>query len=232
VINIIKTYILNLFNKNNNNNMITEERLISYKQNFTGKEFQWIKTDRPELIGKIVKCRDITPNGVVMFNDGSQVSVKDLNNKLMMIHGDAQPLSKAEVEAISPFKNKTNPTPKLTPPPTHADAKVSPEYSNTDVRTGLDSPKQPKVNPFEMFNSDETDLNIKLSIKLPDKKLLKMMYNNAEDKDEFIRHLSDYVGDQINSETIKSSLSGMLAPVKKTAKDSINIKFTEVKNGK
>jgi hypothetical protein len=210
--------------------MITEEKLISYKQNFTGKEFQWIKTDRPELIGKIVKCRDISPNGLVVFDDGSQVPVKDLNNKLMMIHGDAKPLSKAEVEAISPFKNKTNPTPKLTPPPVPTDNVSEPPKGSSNP--GLNTSTLPKSNPFEMFNSDETDITIKLSIKLPDKKLLKMMYNNAEDKDEFISHLSDYVGNHINNNTVKDSLIGMLAPVKKTAKRTGNIKFTEVKNEK
>ena len=43
----------------NKKDMLTEEELISYQQNFAGQTFQWIKTDRPELKGKLVKVRDI-----------------------------------------------------------------------------------------------------------------------------------------------------------------------------
>jgi len=78
-----------------------ENKLISLMENFTGQKFQWIKTDRPELLGKVVKCRTIEPRGdrfLVLFDDGSSIDSTKLNNNLFMIHGDMQPLSKAEVE--------------------------------------------------------------------------------------------------------------------------------------
>lgn len=211
--------------------MISEDQLISYKQNFTGKQFQWIKTDRPELLGKVVKCRDVNPNGTVVFEDGSSIHARELNNKLLMIHGDMQPLNQAEVEAISPRRPTATATVnKLTPP--------DPQYSNTsNVDNSVNSPAsqaevKSSANPFEMFNSDDTELNIKLNIKLPDKKLLKMMYNNAENKDEFISHLSDYVSKYINKNTINNSITSMFVTSKKTNTSVVksNIKITEVKD--
>ena len=89
--------------KNNEEDMISEEKLINYKQNFTGQQFQWIKTNRPELIGKVVKCRDIQAQGnklVAIFDDGSSISADNLNKDLMMIHGDSQPMSKEEVQSL------------------------------------------------------------------------------------------------------------------------------------
>ena len=85
--------------------MITEEQLITYQQNFAGQKFQWVKTDKLELIGKVVKVRDIRPQGnsaIAIFDDGSQVDVKHINNKLLMLHGDMPPLSPEEVKSIYP----------------------------------------------------------------------------------------------------------------------------------
>ena len=227
--------ITKLLHKKNNIDMISESQLISYKQNFTGKEFQWIKTDRPELIGKVVKCRDVSPNGTVVFDDGSSIHAKDLNNKLMMIHGDMKPLNRSEVESLYPPRPSATVS-KLTPPTSDPVSTLESqiETPKATTNTATTTSTVPTVNPFEMFNSDETELNIKINIKLPDKKLLKLMYNNAENKEEFIGHLSDYVNNHINIDTIKDSIELMLAPSKKPTNSSIksNIKITEIKDDK
>jgi hypothetical protein len=213
-----------MFNKNNSNTMISEQQLISYKQNFTGQKFQWIKTIRPELIGKVVTCRDITHEGIVVFDDGSKTTATDLNRNLMMIHGDVKPLSKDEVVGINPQVNK-----KIKP---KVEASLNTETNTTiskDIPSKLADP--PKSNPFEMFNSDETDLTLKLRIKLPDKKLLKLMYNNAENKEEFLDQLSKYVHSLINNKVVSGSLKSMLNPkpaTKKIKKEYSEITITEV----
>lgn len=210
--------------------MISEEQLISYKQNFTGQSFQWIRTNRPELLGKVVKCRDIQPKGsmvMAVFDDGSSIDVKKLNSDLLMIMGDMKPLSKDEVASIYPQS-----TPKI-------GSESSGVNNQTIVEESRPNPAPQKTevpNPFEMFNSDKTQLNIKMSINLPDKKLLKLMYNNAENKDEFLNQLSDYVYASINNNVVKDSLSSMLitSAGKKnvTRKNDISneIKLTEIKD--
>jgi len=242
----LKTWIQKTFQKNKKD-MITEEQLISYQQNFGGQKFQWIKTDRPELKGKVVKVRDIQPlnNGECMaiFDDGSKVNVRDINNKLMMIHGDMPPMSIDEVNAIYATK-----PPVVIPETTLPNGEVIAETklstasnvppANFDTKTGLPisqvsepaKPAEPAVNPFAMFNSDETEITIKVKVEMPDKKLLKMMYNNAEDKDVFIDQLSKYVTSMINNSVVSESVAKMLDP-KATApkkEETPEVNLTEV----
>jgi hypothetical protein len=219
--------------KNNTKKMITEDQLISYQQNFSGQEFQWIKTDRPELMGKLVKVRDIRPSGrsaVAIFDDGSQVDVTEINNKLMMIHGDMQPLSRAEVNSISaPRKPEAIPPTKLANGETTAP--ISPKAVSTSPnieKPVMSSPEPPVANPFAMFNSDETEITLKLNIKIPDKKLLKMMYSNAEDKELFIDQLSKYVNSLINNKVVNESMVRIL-DYKKTTSPKPKPKGEEIK---
>ena len=208
------------FLKKNKNKMMTEDQLISYKQNFTGQQFQWIKTDKLELMGKVVKCRDVRPDGMVIFDDGSMITTNLLNTNLMMIHGDMKPLSMDEVSSINPKPRQPS---KLTPPePVNLTADNIPPVQKVNVL---------EKNPFEMFDSDEIDLMLKLRIKMPDKKLLKMMYNSATDKNAFLEQLSNYVNSMINNTVVNESLKQMLDP-KSTTKVSTTseVKLTEVSN--
>jgi hypothetical protein len=240
--------------KKNKVKMISEEKLINYKQNFTGQTFQWVKTDRPELMGKIVKCRDIQPFGnsaLAIFEDGSKIDVKQLNSNLMMIVGDMQPLSREEVRSLSPGASAQPKSSQNTPPPPPTSPTGSGPIEIPDELKEYQTPKEkqpqakpapssdgassePKVvskNPFEMFNSDYSDLNLKMSVKIPDKKLLKLMYSNAENKDEFMEQLSEYIYSMINNKVVRESLESILVTKtrpKKTKEKSEDIKLTEV----
>lgn len=217
------------FIKKNGKKMITEEELISYKQNFTGQQFQWIKTDRPELLGKVVKCRDVNPVGnkvIAFFDDNSQVDVNEITNRLMMIHDDMPPLSKAEVESIYAPKKP------VTPPPVDRPSSA-PRNEAVPVQSSEIKPRQQdKANPFELLNSDVTSLTLKLDIKLPDKKLLKLMYASSKDKNDFIDQLSKYVSSMINNKVINESLKKMLddKPANKNVSAGSGVKITEVKS--
>lgn len=232
--------------KKNKNAMISEDQLISYKQNFTGQKFQWIKTNRPELLGKIVRCRDVQPTGnsaVAIFEDGSNIDVKRLNSDLMMIFGDVQPLSREEVESISG---------RSTPPPVQSNVNQPgsgpieiPDELKAYQTPPAQKPVQPSQatvtpnpetvkNPFEMFNSDYTELILKMNVKIPDKKLLKMMYSNAENKEEFLNQLASYIYSLINNNTVMESLESIFVAAKakssasKSESTTEDIKLTEV----
>ncbi len=220
------------FIKNKNDNMISEEQLISYKQNFTNEKFQWIKTNDPTLIGKLVTCRDVQPKGntiFAIFDDGSSVPVHRITSDLMMIHGDTQPMSRAEVESINGPTVPPVSAQKHEPLPIAKGLEPVGIPPNQNIGSNI---KQETVeNPFKMFNSDETDFLFKLKIKLPDKKLLKMMYNNAEDKNTFLSQLSEYVHESLTLNTIEDSLKVMLEPkqkVQKTTKKEETIKLIQV----
>lgn len=214
--------------------MFDEKKLISLKQNFTGQQFQWIKTDRPELIGKLVKCRDVQPTQdgrfTVFFDDGSKIDSAKLNSNLLMIMGETQPLTKAEVESIYPqsrLKQQPSPTPaQPTSGPIQIPPDLSPPTQASPPKPGAPPPVQ-KSNMFVMFNSEPTEISIDLAVKLPEKKLLKMMYSGAEDKEKFVSELADYLLEMINKKAVTDSINKMLVvPPKK--KPETGVRLTQV----
>lgn len=183
-----------------------ENKLISLMENFSGAKFQWIKTNRPELLGKVVTCRTIEPRGngfVALFNDGSSIDTSQLNTSLLMLHGDMQPLSKEEVDSIAgPRRPVSQPTAKITSQDQTAYRKPE-QVQQVQVKTS---------NMFEMFNSEESQIDLKLTLRLPDQTFLKMMYANAKDKDNFLGELSDYVFAAITKNIVKDSITSMVVP--------------------
>lgn len=212
-----------------------ENKLISLMENFSGSKFQWIKTNRPELLGKVVTCRNIEPRGnkfFAMFDDGSSIDTSDLNRSLLMIHGDMQPLSKAEVESISGPSQPTTPPVQNMTGPMGASGNPGP-IGNMNQSIPNNQPQitpQATTNMFEMFNSEESKIDLQISIKLPAQDFLKMMYVNAKEKDTFLNELSDYVFKVINKQVVKDSISSMVLPQEstKSVKSMSTVNITEI----
>lgn len=224
-------FIKKWFNKKNKKDMITEEQIINYKQNFTGQTFQWVKPDDPQMLGKVVKCRDIDIYGgkiMAIFDNGSKVDIKDINRRLFMVHSDMPPLTLSEIESIYPSQ-KTS-----TPPPVQPQPRVRVENHQPENSEPTSSSSS-RSNPFEMFNSDAYELLLKLNIKLPNQDLLKLMYTNAKDKEEFLTQLSEHIMSMINKNIVHESLRQILDPGSKAPKGNqpkkssgTEIKLTEV----
>jgi hypothetical protein len=199
----------NLIPKKNQSQMsFDENKLISLMENFSGAKFQWIKTNRPELLGKVVTCRNIEPRGdrfFVMFDDGSSVDSSQLNTSLMMMHGDMQPLSRAEVESIA------GPKPSLTNPGATKKGPIGAQGNPSPVGN-VAQPAPSASNMFDMFNSDEREISLLVNMCLPEQDFLRMMYTNAKDKDRFLSELSDYVFRAINKTVVQSAISTMVVP--------------------
>ena len=205
------------------------EKLISLKENFTGQRFQWIKPVDPQLLGKVVKCRDIldSPDGqfYAIFDDSSRINTNLLNSHMMMIHGDSEPLSRVEVESIyGSVLNTKRINTTASPEATQPAQSTKPEERRISKQT-VDS-----TNMFKMFNSEETEISIKVKVKLPDKKLLKMMYTQAEDSDKFLSELSEYLLTVINKQVVADSMQSQLDPaaIKKPGSTTGNITIREV----
>jgi len=205
-----------------NKKKMNEDKLISLMENFTGQKFQWIKTNRPELLGKVVTCRNIEPRGdrfFAQFDDGSSVDTAQLNSNLLMISGDMHPLTKAEVEAISGPRRPT------TSPAQQRHSAAQPASQQTSPHMGAQPANQPvshagpKANMFDMFSSENSQISLSLLVKLPDKKLLKLMYTNAEDKEKFLEELSEYVFREINKTVVKEAVSSIVVPPGQTKRE-------------
>lgn len=234
----------NYLKKNKTNMALDETKLMSLMQNFTGQSFQWIKTNDATRLGKVVKCRDIRPlnNGEfsAVFDDGSSVNTSMISRNLLMIHGDMQPLTMDEVHSINgpirppvdEVKKEAIPIPKefeefrtkVEPTPIVDQTRVT----QPTVSVYSQQVETKSTNMFEMFTSDNTQLALSLAVKLPDRKLLKMMYTNAENKDKFLTELSEYLAKTINHDIIKEAVTQMLVTQPKKVEVKPTINLTEV----
>ena len=203
--------------KKTTTNTMDYEKLYSLKENFTGQSFQWIKTTDSNLMGKVVKCIDVDMRGdkyYVMFDDKSSIESTYLNRNLMMIHGDMKPLSKEEVLSLNP------PTPQFPTQPVQPTQLIQhTPVQQITVTPGQNVSQLVKQNIFTLFNTEETALVLKLLVKLPDKKLLKLMYSSSENKKEFMDQLSEYLLSKINKSVIIDSISQMLDTVPKSSEN-------------
>ena len=214
--------------------MYDENKHISLMENFNRQKFQWIKTKDRSRLAKVVTCIDIVPSGrsfVAKFDDGSSTDVSRISSDLMMITADMPALSKAEVESINgpviTSTPKAGEGPIKLPPELQKEAeamRAEAALANKQVVSTQIVSENPtfagttvshiaKVTPstiFSAFNSEETQISLGVNIKLPEKKLLKMMYMNAESKDKFVEDLSEFILSQINKQVVSSSVLSML----------------------
>jgi hypothetical protein len=225
----LMNWIQKIFNKKKHK-LMNVEKLMSLKENFTGQTFQWIKPDSQALLGKLVKCKDIDSRGnkfFAIFDDGSSIDIERLNSNLLMIHGDLKPLTREEVESIYSVNFRPAVQNKVESPQVKTQHRVeaSPQIENQKIRDNM----------FNLFNTEESIFNVKLTIKLPDKKLLKLMYNSAENKVEFLDQLSEYLLSKIDKSAILNSAKSLLdvvQPEKSIEKIKPQIKITEANDSK
>lgn len=206
------------------------DTLIAIKSSFQANEFQWIKTNDPNKVGKVVTVRDVVPgrNGrfVAILSDGSQLDTDLVSSDLMMITDDQQPLSMAEIRSINyipSLSEEQEVSPDI--PAEYADliTKTPPVKADAPV---VQAPQaKVEVDPndlFGMFSLEDTDLTLAVKIKLPSKNLLKMMYTNAKNKDEFLTKLANYINNSVTVDSIKKTMKkslGQTAKSKATAND-------------
>lgn len=202
------------------------ETLIAIKSSFQSNEFQWIKTADSTKAGKIVTVRDVVPgrNGrfVAILSDGTQLDTDRVSSDLMMITDDQPPLSAAEIASInyipvlSEIQTNEQSTTKELPieaPVTKTEPVGLIKKSQSDIQTKVE------VDPndlFGMFSLEDTDLNLSIKIKLPSKNLLKMMYSNAKNKDEFLTKLANYINNSVTVDSIKKTMKKSLGSAAKS----------------
>lgn len=205
------------------------EMLMSYKDNFQGQSFQLVKGSGPRL-GKVFRAIDVDMGrgGVfVTFDDGAKVPASQVSENYMMLMDDQPPMSVAEVQSIN-----AGSMPAATNTDSVAPGLEIPEELVSDVlsptREQIVPKKQEALRPsdiqtkpaadvdlFGMFALEETSINLSIQVKLPSKSLLKAMYQNSQDKAEFINKLSSYINNSVTADSIKDSLWKMLDPDKK-----------------
>ena len=191
--------------------------LNKYKEQYFGKTYQWVRPINNETPGECVRVVDVKMRGnlvLLVFNAGSPVNVELLGQYLQPVgnEGGMPP------GALSQANNIASPTgggpieiPAELKDFTTEKAKIS--FTAQPEQTQQSAPVvKKKSDIFAMFQSEEKNINLPLTIKMPDLALVKMMYNNAADKDKFLTELAEYVIDGISVETAKSAISALLDP--------------------
>lgn len=201
------------------------DSLMAIKDSFQGNNFQWVKTQDRAKLGKIVRVTDVLPGSrgrfIAKLSDGSQIPTDQLTSSLMMVMDDQPAMSMAEIISIN------------TVPSLDQEIQVSPDIPSDFIQDisippvtksqisqiiGESAQPQRSADPgdlFGMFSLEETDVNLTLSIKLPAKNLLKMMYTNSQNKEEFLGRLAAYINSNVTVDAIKSSMKKSLDPDKK-----------------
>jgi hypothetical protein len=206
------------------------DALMAVKDSFQNQNFQWVKTKDRSKLGKVVKVTDIAPgrNGyVAQLSDGSTIPTDRLTSDLLMLMDEQPALSMEEIMSINyvpglsdaeiqvadtipaDFKQEILSQPK----PQVQIEQASPQVQ---VRTTNSEPGD----LFGMFSLEETDLSLIVSVKLPAKNLLKMMYSNSQDQEQFLNRLAGYINNSVTPDSIKDSLRKSLGQDKKKKMDA------------
>lgn len=205
------------------------DTLVALKEEFQSNEFQWVKTKDRSKLGKRVEVRDVVPiqgdRFIAVLSDGTKIDTDQISSSLMMITDDQPAMSMAEVLSLnyvpsltedSPAKNELSSLVKQLPAaqPTTLQEAVLGQPPIQIIQT---SPKfqVDTADLFGMFTLEDTDLSLTVSTKIPEKNLLKMMYNNSKDKDEFLTKLANYINNTVTVDSIKQTLEKMLGGTKK-----------------
>lgn len=180
------------------NYMYDIDALAQTRDFIMGKDYQWVNTPDDSKLSTVTKVIDVFSRGGLMavkLEDGSVVSLDELNSKLMAIMDGQSPLTKGECMSIrGPIVDPSKPK---------AEAVQTQPSPQTPI---VIQPNPKSIGIFEMFATEESLLNLNLRVNLPALNLLKMMYKSSQNKSEFLTELANHINNQITADHIKDAL--------------------------
>lgn len=217
------------------------DELMSVKNSYQSQKFQWVKTNDNKKLGTVVTVNDVIPgkrlntiNGPMqrynaILSDGTSIDMEDLTGRLMMLMDDQLPMTIPELLSINQDVGVDLSAVKADLPADLQELSTLPTTpKNQGVAGHDDSGFSPgrnaglAVNPkdiFGLFSVEDTNLNISVVVKMPSKPLLKMMYSNAKDKEQFLNQLSAYINNSITQAVIQESVKRMFGQDKNKKAD-------------
>jgi hypothetical protein len=180
------------------NYMYDIDALAQTRDFIMGKDYQWVNTPDDSKLSTVTKVIDVFSRGGLMavkLEDGSVVSLDELNSKLMAIMDGQAPLTKGECMSIrGPVVDSSKPK---------AETVQTQPLQQTPI---VIQPNPKSIGIFEMFATEESLLNLNLRVNLPALNLLKMMYKSSQNKSEFLTELANHINNQITADHIKDAL--------------------------
>lgn len=210
------------------------DALMAVKDSFQNQNFQWVKTKDRSKLGKVVKVTDIAPgrNGyVAQLSDGSTIATDRLTSDLLMLMDEQPVLSMTEIMSINYVPGLldeelqvADSIPADFKQEILSQAKPQVQIAQTPQLSQVKTANYEPGDLFGMFSLEETDLNLIVSVKLPAKNLLKMMYSNSQDQEQFLNRLASYINNSVTPDSIKDSLKKSLGQDKKKKMDATSAK--------
>jgi hypothetical protein len=210
------------------------DALMAVKDSFQNQNFQWVKTKDRSKLGKVVKVTDIAPgrNGyVAQLSDGSTIATDRLTSDLLMLMDEQPVLSMTEIMSINYVPGLLDEELQVadTIPADFkqeilSQAKPQVQIDQTPHQVQVRTTSSEPGDLFGMFSLEETDLSLTVSVKLPAKNLLKMMYSNSQDQEQFLNRLASYINNSVTPDSIKDSLKKSLGQDKKKKMDATSAK--------
>lgn len=205
--------------KFDNMNQQNDALLANYKRQYFGKVYQWVRPINNETPGEIVRVVDVKLRGdmvLLVFNSGTPINVDLAETYLKKVSDSFDP--PADATTVNPQQSggpidipedlKSYTTPKQ--PISFSD---TPQGNAQQVHQEMQStPVKKKQDLFAMFQSEEKEINLPITVKMPDIALVKMMYQNASDKDVFLAELSEYIIESISVDVAKNAIRTVLDP--------------------
>jgi hypothetical protein len=198
------------------------DTLVQIKSSFQSNKFQWIKTNDRSKLGTVVEVRDVLPGRnnrfIAVLSDGSRLDTDEVSSNLMMLTDDQTAMSMQEVLSINYIPSLSDDLKVSADLPQDYASEIltKPEPVSSPVKAVNPDPQATVTEPskvsvdttdlFGMFSLEDTDLELTVRVKLPAKELLKMMYANSKNKDEFLTKLSNYINNSVTSDSIKKTM--------------------------
>ena len=173
------------------NNLVVQR----YKENLFGKVFKWNRPINGEEIGEQVRCTNVREKeGIIIaeFSSGTPIDVRMISQHLTPCN-----------------------EPSMIPPPpsgTEGIVTIDPNAPAAEIPVRKERQAQlPKEEPlFKSFKTSERNVSISIKINMPDMSLVRMMYDNASNKDEFLGRYAEFMHRSITADSIKASIVSML----------------------
>lgn len=197
------------------------DALITLKNSLSENDLQWVKTTDQSKIGKIVRVVDVIPltnnKFIAVLSDGTRLDTDEVHAKLMMVTEDQPPLTMLELYSINEYTAFIDPTNTEVDSPTSQSSQlIQTNSTGHQIHPNTINKHTEPSSIFGLFELHNTLLKLSVTLNMPSTDVLKVMYINSKNKDEFISGLSDYVYQNITKESISQSIIELLSKSKKT----------------
>lgn len=191
----------------------------SLENKYYGKSYVWVNPQDSDIkAGDKARCigvRNIESLGgwCLEFAAGTPVPISKIS---MYLKEEGYDYGESVIDIVSPGNNYKKPGEKSTKKPVHQDTGINSGIDVVEIveeppvrtakNTATAAPKK-NVDMFSGFKKESRNIELSVNVELPNDQLIRMMYENSDNKEEFIANYADYINSHISRDTIIECLT-------------------------